>query len=33
MTDPVQSVNITIALLLVGVIYALYWIMTYDRRS
>ena len=33
MGDPVQSVNILISILLLGVLYAIYWILTYDDRQ
>lgn len=33
MTDPVHNVNILLFLMLCGVLYMLYYILTYDNRD
>lgn len=31
MTEPVFSVNVCVVALLAGTLYAIYWILTYDK--
>ena len=33
MTDPVHSITLLIALLLLGTAYIIYWTLTYDDRN